>query len=231
MDESLLRTYLSAAVSVNIFPQHGVDRVCQLVDIMVEEGFFLLEILARPAEDAETLLREFNERPQRGKVRLAVGTLKRAAETRRFAELRPDVLVSPAFSRNVLDAAVKYNLPYLPGVCTLQDIQDVIDALEAAGRDVKILKLCPVEIMTWNYVRMLASIYTGITFCPTGTIMLEDLPMWRSLPCIGPAMECHFVPPEMIDSGDAEKIRQRLRDIRRYAMQDGTSCRESQPVP
>ncbi|MBN1555370.1 MAG: bifunctional 4-hydroxy-2-oxoglutarate aldolase/2-dehydro-3-deoxy-phosphogluconate aldolase [Phycisphaerae bacterium] len=220
MNPSLLQAYLDAPVSVNVFPRHDVDALCALIDVMADEGFRLLEILARPVEDALLLLRELNDRPQRANVRLAVGTLKRAAETRRFAELQPDMLVSPAFSRNILDVAAEFDLPYLPGVCTLQDIQDVIDAFDEVGRDVRILKLCPVEIMTWNYVRMISCIHPEITFCPTGTITLGDLSMWRSLPCIGPAMEDHFVPSEMIDTGDEIRIRRRLQEIRRMAIRD-----------
>lgn len=44
---------------------------------------------------------------------------------------------------------------------------------------------------------------------------MENLPMWKSLPCIGPAMESHFIPDSMLETGDEKAIRERLREIRR----------------
>jgi 2-dehydro-3-deoxyphosphogluconate aldolase/(4S)-4-hydroxy-2-oxoglutarate aldolase len=203
----------NAPVSVNLWPRHPVETICRLIDVMREEGFGLLEIMARPPEDAECLLRELNERPHRQQVRLSIGTLLRSSDARRFAALHPDALVSPGFSRGVLDVAVETDLLYVPGVCTVQDVQDVLEAFEAVGREVRILKLCPVDILTWDYVQMLSAMYPGILFCPTGTITLDNLPMWKALPCIGPAMQA-FVTPEMLENGDWGAVRGRLQAIR-----------------
>lgn len=217
MNESLINDYVGSPVSVNIFPRHSIDSVCRLIDAMSAEGFRILEILARPIGDAERLLGELNCRSQRRAVCVAVGTIKSRGDAERIVALRPDVLVAPTFSKAVLDVAVKNDLLYIPGVCTLQDIQNVIDAFDAVERKADILKLCPVEMMTWDYVQIVTAIYPGILFCPTGTVTLDTLPRWKSIRSIGPPMESSFVPDELIDKGRESAIRECLASIRTRA--------------
>ncbi|NLX06375.1 MAG: hypothetical protein GXY33_14650 [Phycisphaerae bacterium] len=70
---------------------------------------------------------------------------------------------------------------------------------------------------TRDSVRMAGAIYSGITFCPTGTMTLETLPEWRKVVCVGPAMESTFVPQEWLTDGRWDLIRERLTFIRRLA--------------
>ena len=98
--------------------------------------------------------------------------------------MKPDFLVSPAFSQRVLDAALEAKIPYIPAVHTFQDVQDVIDAFDDRGVEVRLLKLCPVYGLTRDYVRSLCGCFPGIVFCPTGEITLENYYDWKSTPGI-----------------------------------------------
>jgi len=126
-------------------------------------------------------------------------------------------MVSPAFSRHILDVAVEADIAYLPAVSTLQDIQNILEAYAEVGRELKVLKVCPVKIVTMEIAQMYANIFPGIVFCPTGTIEIEALSAWKANPWMGVAMEQWFVPTEVIQARDWDTARASLRKIKALA--------------
>ena len=231
-DHQVLQHIAAAPAMINIHAVHNVETICRFMRVLHEEGYPGMEILARPSlENLLELVKSINDRPERELIRLGVGTIKTEKAARDVVKLNPDFLVSPAFSRRVLDVAVEADIPYLPAVSTLQDVQDVLDAFEDVGFDVTILKLCPVEVLTYDYVEMMGSIYPGIVYCPTGTVTLETLPRWSRISCVGPAMESSFVPAEMLDKGQWQEARRILRKIRWLtSQQDLPSTQMSKPA-
>jgi 2-keto-3-deoxy-6-phosphogluconate aldolase len=206
----------TAPVMINIHSVHDVDTVCEFIQLLHKEDYPAMEILARPTlDDGLDLLRQLNDRPEREKIHVGVGTIKTKKAAEEVVKLNPDFLVSPAFSRRVLDVAVKAEIPYLPAVSSLQNIQDVLDAFEDVGWDVTLLKLCPVEVLTYETVKIMGAIYPGILFCPTGSVDLETLPEWNKIPCVGPAMESTFIPRDMRMKKQWEQARQILQTIRK----------------
>ena len=131
--------------------------------------------------------------------------------------LRPDFLVSPAFSRHVLEVAVDANIPYIPAVHTFQDVQNVIDAFGDCGLEVRVLKLCPVYGLTHEYVQALCGCFPGISFCPTGEITLDNYVQWKRMPGIIAPMGSGFVSEDLLNAGDWEGVRARLRLLHRLS--------------
>lgn len=113
--------------------------------------------------------------------------------------------------------AVEADIAYLPGVSTLQDIQQVLDAFEDVGREVRVLKLCPIDFVGRENIRYLAAIYPGILFLPTGSVLPEEIPTLRTQPWLGVPMQAEFVPVDLIENEDWEAVRKILRDLKRLA--------------
>ena len=167
---------------LNVFPQPA-EQICRYVEILHEESFPAIEVLARPLDEALDMIRQINDSPQRKLLYLGVGTITTADAARRAVALEPDFVVSPAFSSRVLDIVAESGIPYIPAVRTFQDVQDILDAFEDKGLNVELLKFCPVMGLTPEYLRSLGGCYPGILFCPTCTITLESLPEWKKVPC------------------------------------------------
>ena len=216
MNHDVLESLKTAPIQCNVHPVLSVDALAGFAEILHEEGYPLFEVLGRPMDDAEPLIRAFSETPQRKLLYLAVGTLKTQADAERAVALDADLLVSATFSRRILDVAVEADVPYMPGISTLQDIQNVHDAFEDVGRTVKVLKLCPVDFIGMPLVEIMATIYPDVMFGPTGTVELEDLPTWRQLPFISAPMQS-YIPEEMIAAGDWDGVRELLRKARQLA--------------
>ncbi len=230
MIPSVCRTIADAPVLPTLHPDHlDEDAVCSYVRLMYEEQYAALEILCRPLESALRLFRRISRREERKLIALGLGTITSADAAKRAVEARPDFIVSPAFSRNVLRVAVVAGITYVPGVFTCQDVQDVLDAFEDEGLGVEVLKLCPANGVGVDYVQMLAGCFPGIRFCPTGGMSLDNLAYWRECPHVGAPMGSLFVPQELLENGNWTEVRQRLRQVRDVALSKNVEMPEASP--
>jgi 2-dehydro-3-deoxyphosphogluconate aldolase / (4S)-4-hydroxy-2-oxoglutarate aldolase len=220
LDQNLLDSLLLAPALPTVFPLDP-DTLCNYADALSEEGYPALEVLARPLPEALAAMQEVNRRPQRHRVKWGVGTMRTAKDAQEVIALRPDFLVSPAFSPRVLDVAVAASIPYIPAVHTFQDVQNVLDAFEDRGLEVRLLKLCPVYGLTRDYVQSLCGCFPGISFCPTGEVTLENYLHWKSMPGIVAPMGSRLAPTALLQAGDWSAVRERLRLLRRMAEEAG----------
>ncbi len=200
-----------------------IDTLCKYADLLHEEGYTALEILSRPLGQALTVMGEINKRPQRSKILWGLGTMRSSSDAFSAVELRPDFLVSPAFSPRILQIALQAGIPYIPGVHTFQDVQSVLDAFCDYGLTVRLLKLCPVFGLTQQYVEALCSCFPGISFCPTGEVEIENYLHWKQMPGIVAPMGSKFVPRELLEAHDWSAVRLRLRQLRALAKTFGTT--------
>ena len=217
--DKVLADLAEAPVTLNVHPGRSPETICGFIEAMKEEGYRILEILARPLDEAIELLKAAMDSPQRDHVWIGMGTVKTERDAKQVVELNPDFIVSPTFSARVLHVAAQAGIPYIPGVITLQDVQDILEAFEDEGLELKVLKVCPVNILNHDYFGILSEIYPGIVFCPTGTGGMETLSEWKKIPSVGPVMESLFVPPEMLDAQDWSVVRARLAEITAIAKQ------------
>jgi len=196
----------------------SADILAPYMQVLHEQKYSLLEILARPLEPALEVFRQLNELPIRKKMTLGFGTILTGKAALKALELKPDFIVSPAFSPKVLDLSVEAGVPYIPGISTFQDVQDVLEAFEAHRLELKLLKFC--ALMTWmtpSYLKSLGGCYPGIRFCVTASrdLSMEDHFSYRQAPCVGAAMKAQFVPQELLEKKDFETVRKTLVDIDR----------------
>ncbi|HCK42765.1 MAG: hypothetical protein CMJ72_15670 [Planctomycetaceae bacterium] len=217
-----LEQILKAPIVPTVFPTDP-DALCALANVLAEEDYPILELLGRPMDKAIEILHEINKRPERNIITWALGTVRSKTEAKAAVEVRPDLLVSPAFSRQVLDVAVAADIPYIPGVETFQDVQNVCDAFEEHHKDVEVLKLCPVYHLSAEYVGALCGCFPGIVYCPTGEITLENYLHWKSISGIVAPMGGQLVPHDWILRKEIHAIRNRLREFRQLAQDAAAS--------
>lgn len=213
---SVLDEMRAAPIVPTVFPL-AADILCNYARVLSEEGYPCLELLSRPLDRAIQTFREIRTRPERRLVHWGIGTILTERAAQQAAELRPDFLVSPAFSQRVLKIASEAGIPYIPGVHSFQDVQDALEAFEEQGLKLKLLKLCPIYGLTSEYVAALCGCYPGILFCPTGEVTLENYREWKQMPGIAAPMGSRFIPQGALERGDFAEVRSRLRDFRLLA--------------
>jgi len=213
MDHDELYEQLIAALMVpTVFPLAS-DILRPYAQLLADEGFPAIEVLARPLDKALEVFQELTPSDRR-LIKWGMGTVCTRSAAQQAVEYRPDFIVSPAFSRRVFDVAANADIPYIPGVHSFQDVQNVIDHFEERGMRVRLLKLCPVFDITVEYLRSLRGCFPDIHFCPTGGISFDNYAEWKSIPGIVAPMSSQFVPQQWIEERCDDDIRQRLGQIR-----------------
>ena len=90
-------------------------------------------------------------------------------------------IVTPGFSRAVIDRCIELGCPVIPGVATASDIMAAFDAR------LRILKFFPAEPLGGlRTLNALAGPFPQARFVPTGGLTLESVPRYLSTPRCGP---------------------------------------------
>ncbi len=216
MHQALYKILRDAPFVPTAFPT-SVETLCGYARALHDEHYPAIELLARPLDELLRAFERIAAQPERKLIRWGIGTIKTASAAKQALGLRPDFLVSPAFSRRVLELCASADIPYIPGVQTFQDVQDVLDAFDELRLEIQVLKLCPVYGLTIDYVQALSSCFPGIAFCPTGEVTHENYLHWKNMPSVIAPMGSRLIPRELLESHDFTAVRKRLRDYRDLA--------------
>lgn len=144
---------------------NDLEDAVPMAQALVDGGVHLLEVTLRTACGLEAI-REI--RANVPEVIVGVGTVTSAAQLNDALKVGAEFVVSPGFTRNLLDAAREWGGPYLPGVATPSEVMQAAEAgftrmkffpaVAAGGRDM---------------LRSIGAPLPDISFCPTGGISAE----------------------------------------------------------
>ncbi len=222
----LVRAIRGAPHLPTIFPADvDPEALCRVADLMAQEGYAAIEVLCRPFETAMELLGEVFARPQRRAVFWGIGTLKGRSDAQAAAALKPDFLVSAAFSQPVFEVALAHDISYFPGFETIRDAQEILEIVQEAGRPLELLKLCPCWDARPLYLAALGQIFPGVAFCPSGDVALHNYVHYLQMPNMCAPMGADLVPRPYFQKRDFDAIQQRLRVLKIMA-QEVERCRE-----
>ena len=132
---------------------------------------------------------------------VGAGTVMTPAMMRDCIEIGCQFLVSPGATLDLLDASKKSDVPLLPGVATPSE------AMGLMAEGYEFLKFFPAEQAGGvSYLKALAPVLQGLTFCPTGGLNLKKAPDYLALDnviCVGGSW---VAPKDKIAKGDWDGI-------------------------
>lgn len=172
-------------------------------------GVQVLEVTLRTPQALDALAAIRKHCP---KLLIGAGTLIHPEQFNEAREAGADFAVSPGCTERLARAAEDSGLPYLPGVMTPSE---VLLALEYGYRS---LKLFPANGS--GSVKMLKTLkgpFTGIRFCPTGGITLDNLLSFLRLPnvtCVGGTW---IAPANLVKARAWDQITQLAQDAKELA--------------
>ena len=127
-------------------------------------------------------------------------------------------LVSPGWTRTLLEAMRASGVPFLPGVSTTSE---VVALLEHGVRE---MKFFPAQAAGGTaYLRSLAGPLPQARFCPTGGIGPATAPEYLALPNVGCVGGSWMVPAEAVAAGDWARIEELARAAAGLRGAGGTS--------
>jgi 2-dehydro-3-deoxyphosphogluconate aldolase/(4S)-4-hydroxy-2-oxoglutarate aldolase len=162
-----------------ILPVVVVDEVAQGLDVaagLEEGGLNQIEITLRTPQSLRALEAVARQFPR---MRVAVGTVRCAADLRAARDAGATLAISPGFTPALAAAAAAIDLPWVPGVATASE---VMMAHEAGFRA---LKFFPAMAAGGPAaLGGIASALQDLRFVPTGGVRVDALAPWKALPCV-----------------------------------------------
>ena len=190
-----------------------------LASAMLAGGLPIAEITLRTPRALEALRRITQEQPE---MFAGAGTVLNVAQAEQVRDAGAKFVVSPGFSRAVVDYCLEHDLPVYPGVSTASEIEAALDA------GLNLLKLWPIETLGGvEYLQLLAGPFAGVEFNPSGGLTAASFEKYLSLPnvvaCGGPWM----APSEWIAARQFDRIRDAVRDTVSKVARASPAPRES----
>jgi len=189
--ERVMRT----APVIPVLVVEDVSTALPIAQALVAGGLRVLEVTLR-TPSALDAIREMKQ--VEGAI-VGAGTVTNRQELDASLEAGAEFIVSPGLTKKLTKAAIKAEVPFLPGISTAGDIMRGLDL------GLTHFKFFP-AIASGGIpaLKALAAPFSQCRFCPTGGITLENAPDWLALDpvlCVGGTwLTPKGAPPDRIEA-------------------------------
>lgn len=186
----------------------SAEQALPLADALIAGGLPLAEITFRTEAAAEVIRTISKNRPE---MIIGAGTVLSPDTVKIAQDAGASFAVAPGLNPNVVNAAVKCGLPFVPGTANPSDVE--------AGLELgcKLLKFFPAEAI--GGVKLLSAIYapykhTGVKFMPTGGVTPDNLENYIKQPAVAAVGGTWLAKPADIAAGNWAEITARCKAAR-----------------
>lgn len=192
--------------SARLVPVVVLDDAAAAADLgtaLVEGGLPVAEVTFRTAAAAESIRAMSANRD----LLVGAGTVLTPAQVDEAVDAGARFVVSPGFSRAVVDRCAERGVLALPGAVTASE---VMMALEAGLTTVKFF---PAETSGGAAaIKALAAPFGGVRFVPTGGIGPDNIADYLAVPAVAAIGGSWMVPRAAIASGDFDGVTSLVAD-------------------
>ncbi|MDD4915642.1 MAG: bifunctional 4-hydroxy-2-oxoglutarate aldolase/2-dehydro-3-deoxy-phosphogluconate aldolase [Methylococcales bacterium] len=181
-----------------------LELAVPLAHALVAGGLKVLEITLRTAVALDAIRRIKAEVPD---AIVGAGTIINTRTLDQALEAGAEFIVSPGITDNLLTAALRSNVPILPGVVTPGEVMHLLD------NGITAMKFFPAEAA--GGIPMLKAIgapLPQVTFCPTGGVTPKNAPDYLALSNVACVGGSWMAPAELVDAGDWAEITRRAAE-------------------
>ncbi len=152
----------------------GNDKaeVIGIVDALVRGGITGIELTFTVPHADKIIAEVAQEHAERPEVVVGAGTVLDAATARIAIMSGAEYIVSPNFNLEIAKIANLYQIPYLPGVETISEITEALQA------GVDIVKLFPGSVFGPDYVKAVKAPFPHLNIMPTGGVSIDNMEAW-----------------------------------------------------
>lgn len=174
-----------------------------LAAALVAGGLPVAEVTFRTAAAADAI----RAMAARGDVLVGAGTVLTVPQVDAAVASGARFVVSPGFSRAVVERCTEHGVPALPGAVTATEIQAAIEA------GLSTLKFFPAGTSGGAAaIRALAAPFPALRFVPTGGIGPANLAEYLSIGAVAAVGGSWMVPRRMIAEGAFEDVKRLVRE-------------------
>jgi 2-dehydro-3-deoxyphosphogluconate aldolase/(4S)-4-hydroxy-2-oxoglutarate aldolase len=176
------------------------ERACQA---LLAGGLAVVEITFRSDAATDALRRAAGI----DGLLVGAGTVLSTAQLERAVEAGARFAVAPGTNDEVIAAAQRAGMPFVPGVATPSEIEHAL-ALRC-----QVLKLFPASIVGGPaFVKAVAPVYPGVRFVPTGGVNPDNLASYLELPTVLACGGTWICERKLLDERRFDEIERRARE-------------------
>jgi len=177
---------------------HEADTAVGVARALVEGGVRVFEVLVRTPAALEAITAMRRHVPE---ATVGAGTLLTAADVQRALDAGAQFGVSPGLVPELAQAAVRLELPLLPGVWTASEV------MQALAWGFEALKLFPANgLQGATQIEQLQGVFPRARFCPTGGITPQNAREYLALPQVKVCGGSWLTPQDAVQARDWARI-------------------------
>jgi 2-dehydro-3-deoxyphosphogluconate aldolase/(4S)-4-hydroxy-2-oxoglutarate aldolase len=176
----------------------------RLAEALMVGGLPCAEITFRTAGAAEALRRIADGYPD---LMLGAGTVLQPDQAQQAVDAGARFIVSPGFTRPVVEWCQRAGVPVIPGVATPTEV------LMAMEYGLSTLKVFPAEALGGvSLLEAMAAPFAGVKFVPTGGISAANLVSYIELPVVLAVGGSWMVAPKLLTSDRFDEVTRLSRE-------------------
>lgn len=148
------------------------EKAIKTVDAIVEGGVKGIE-LTFTVPNADQVISELSNKYRDTDVVIGAGTVLDPISARIAILAGAQFIVSPSFNEEVAKISNLYQIPYIPGTFTNNEIQSALEA----GAD--IIKLFPGSIAGVGSIKEIHGPFPYVNVMPSGGVNVDNIDEWR----------------------------------------------------
>ena len=175
-----------------------------LASALLDGGLPIAEITLRTSTALDALRRITQEQPE---MFAGAGTVLNVRQAEQARKAGAHFVISPGFSRAVVDYCLERDMPVYPGVATASEIEAALES------GITLMKLWPIEALGGTaYLNFLAGPFVGVEFNPSGGITGANFESYLALKNVVAVGGSWLAPQDWISARQFERIRGAVRD-------------------
>ena len=197
-------TILSQNPIVPVVTIVDAEDAIPLASALMEGGIRIIEVALRSDAALQAIQRIARAAPE---MIVGAGTLKREEDFAAAVDAGAHFVVSPGTTLGLLEAASRYNLPFLPGAATPSEIMRLVHA------GYRVQKFFPAATLGGiDGVKSLAGPFPEVSFCPSGGVNVDNFADYLALDNVTSISGTWLTPRDAVAKGQWQTITRLARD-------------------
>lgn len=175
-----------------------ISTAVPLANALVKGGIPVVEVTLRSEVSLNAIKTIVKEVPE---CKVLAGTILTVEQAKSAIDAGVSGLVMPGYDEEIVDFAMKNNMPIVPGCVTAADIQ------KGVKQGLKVFKFFPAEKSGGiDAIKLLSGPFKGIKFLPTGGIDYSNLGTYLKEKCVIACGGSYMANAKLLASKDFEAI-------------------------
>lgn len=205
--EQSSRTLLKQVADVSVIPVLVLDEPAvagELAKVLVDAGLPVLEVTLR----TEQALAVIEAMAQVDGAIVGAGTVLNESQVKAVNEAGAQFMVSPGATPALIDSAMQYPAPLLPGAATASDVQRLLEY------GFQFMKFFPAEANGGvKALKALSGPFPHVSFCPTGGVSPDTVADYLSVSTVVCAGGSWLVTADDLRTRDWSAVERRVKAL------------------